>query len=103
MAMDRASELLTLGEMKEMSNVPSHKMVSHHVHKLVQVVVLFLPLSSSSLRFKSSLLSLVTLVVRYWVKPCTSLPNIWRTRRRPSWPIQKWRGLRSRLQGYGKI
>ena len=50
-AMDRASELLTPGEMKEISSVPSHEMVSHHVHKFVQVVVLLLSLSSSSLRF----------------------------------------------------
>ena len=91
MAMDCASELLTPREMKEMSSVPSHKMVSRHVHKLVQVVVLLLPPSSSSLRFKSSLLILVALVVRCWVKPCTSPPNIWRIRRRPSWPIQKWK------------
>ena len=50
-AMDRASELLTPGEMKEISSVPSYEMVSHHVHKLMQVVVLLLSLSSSSLRF----------------------------------------------------
>ena len=42
-AMDRASELLTPGEMKEISSVPSHEMVSRHVHKLMQVVVLLLP------------------------------------------------------------
>ena len=34
-AMDRANELLTHEEMKEISNVPSHEMVSYHVHKLV--------------------------------------------------------------------
>ena len=39
MAMDRANELLTLGEMKEISSVPSHEMVSRHVHKLVQVIL----------------------------------------------------------------
>ena len=50
-AMDRASDLLTPGEMREISSVPSHEMVSCHVHKLVQVAVLLLPLSSSSLRF----------------------------------------------------
>ena len=42
-AMDRASELLTPGEMKEISSVPSLEMVSRHVHKLMQVVVLLLP------------------------------------------------------------
>ena len=50
-AMDRANELLTPGEMKEISSVPSHEMVSHHVHKLVQVIFLILSLSTSSLRF----------------------------------------------------
>ena len=38
MAMDRANELLTPGEMREITSVPSHEMVSHHVHKLVQVI-----------------------------------------------------------------
>ena len=33
--MDCANELLTPGEMKEISSVPFHKMVSRHVHKLV--------------------------------------------------------------------
>ena len=36
-AMARANELLTLEEMKEISDVPSQEIVSHHVHKLVQV------------------------------------------------------------------
>ena len=34
-AMDRANELLTPGEMKEISSIPSYEMVSRHVHKLV--------------------------------------------------------------------
>ena len=42
-AMDCVSELFTPREMKEISSVPSLEMVSHHVHKLVQVVVLLLP------------------------------------------------------------
>ena len=50
-AMDCVNELLTPREMKEISSVPSHEMVSRHVHKLVQVIVLLLFLSSSSLRF----------------------------------------------------
>ena len=37
-AMARANELLTLEEIREISNVPSHEIVSQHVHKLVQVV-----------------------------------------------------------------
>ena len=36
-AMTRANELLTPEEMKEISLVPSHEMVSQHVHNLVQV------------------------------------------------------------------
>ena len=41
-AMDRANELLTPGEMIEISSIPSHQMVSRHVHKLVQVILLIL-------------------------------------------------------------
>ena len=41
-AMDCANKLLTPGEMKEISSVPSHEMVSRHVHKLVQVIFLIL-------------------------------------------------------------
>ena len=39
-AMDRAYDLFTPGEMKEISSIPSHEMVSRHVHKLVQVILL---------------------------------------------------------------
>ena len=38
--MDQVNELLTHKEMREISNVPSHEMVSRHVHKLVQVIFL---------------------------------------------------------------
>ena len=41
-AMDRNNELLTPREMKEISSIPSHDMVSRHVHKLVQVILLIL-------------------------------------------------------------
>ena len=41
-AMDRANELLTPGEMKEISSIPSYEIVSRHVHKLVQVILLIL-------------------------------------------------------------
>ena len=48
-AVDRAYELYTPGEMKEISSTPFHEMVSRHVHKLVQVLLLvfvhLLPLS----------------------------------------------------------
>ena len=36
-AMARANELLTPEEMREISSVPSHEIVSQHVHKLMQV------------------------------------------------------------------
>ena len=39
-AMARANEFLTPEEMKEISLVPSHEIVSQHVHKLVQVIFL---------------------------------------------------------------
>ena len=38
MAMDRANELFTTGEMREITSIPSHEIVSCHVHKLMQVV-----------------------------------------------------------------
>ena len=38
-AVDCAHELFTPVEMKEISSTPSHEMVSHHVHKLVQVLL----------------------------------------------------------------
>ena len=38
-SVDRAHELFTFGEMKEISSIPSHEMVSRHVHKLVQVLL----------------------------------------------------------------
>ena len=37
--MDRANELFTPGEMKEISSVPSHEMVSRHVHEFMQVIL----------------------------------------------------------------
>ena len=37
-AMTRANELLTLKEIREISSVPSHEIVSQHVHELMQVV-----------------------------------------------------------------
>ena len=64
-AMDYANELLTPGEMKEISSIPSHKMVSCHFHKLMQVILLILVHSF----FFSSLIIWLTLVrlsvVRY--------------------------------------
>ena len=36
-AVDRATELFTPAEMREVTSIPSHEMVSRHVHKLVQV------------------------------------------------------------------
>ena len=36
-ALARANEVVTTKELKEISGVPSYEVVSHHVHKLVQV------------------------------------------------------------------
>ena len=36
--MDRANELFTPGEMREITSVPSHEMVSHHIHELAQLI-----------------------------------------------------------------
>ena len=41
MALARANEVFTPKEMKEILDMPSHEMVSHHVHKLVQVISFF--------------------------------------------------------------
>ena len=41
-AVDCAHEFFTPGEMKEISSTPSHEMVSRHVHKLEQVILLIL-------------------------------------------------------------
>ena len=40
----RANKVVTPEEMKEISGVPSHEMVSRHVHKLIQVIFLRLSL-----------------------------------------------------------
>ena len=56
--MDCAHELLTLGEMKEISSIPSHQMVSPHVHKLVQVILLFRRPSSTFFKKKKNQLTL---------------------------------------------
>ena len=56
-AMDCANELLTPGEMKVISSIPSHEMVSRHVHKLVHVILLILVHSF----FFSSLINWLTL------------------------------------------
>ena len=39
-AVDRANEVFTLGEMKEISSTPFHEVMSRHVQKLVQVILL---------------------------------------------------------------
>ena len=43
MAFARANEIVTHNELKEISSVPSHEMVNHHVHKLVQVTFFHFP------------------------------------------------------------
>ena len=42
-ALARANDLVTSKELKEIAGIPSHEMVNHHVHKLVQVVFLHFP------------------------------------------------------------
>ena len=46
-ALARANKVVTPEELKEISGVPSHKMVSRHVHKFVQVIFFHFLLSSS--------------------------------------------------------
>ena len=41
-ALVQANEMVTPDELKEIFDVPSHEMVNHHVHKLVQVTSLCL-------------------------------------------------------------
>ena len=72
-AVDRANEFFTLGEMKEISSTPSHEMVSRHVHKLVQIILpafvvplLFFFFANSWSGFS---------LVRCWARPCTSRPS----------------------------
>ena len=37
----QANEVVLLEELKEILSVPSHEMVNHHIHKLVQVIFFF--------------------------------------------------------------
>ncbi|XP_050259657.1 uncharacterized protein LOC126704670 [Quercus robur] len=37
-ALGRAHNVITDDELKGLSSIPSHKLVSHHIHKLVQVL-----------------------------------------------------------------
>ena len=46
-ALARANEVVTPEKLKEISSVPSHKMVSHHVHKLIKVTFFHFLVSSS--------------------------------------------------------
>ena len=80
-AVDRAHEFFTLGEMKEIYSTPSHEMVSHHVHKLVQVlhpffVHLFIFLIIFYFLFLTADSWSGFPLVRYWARPCTSQPSI---------------------------
>ena len=40
MALAQANEVVKPEELKEIFGIPSHEMVNHHVHKLVQVTFL---------------------------------------------------------------
>ena len=41
MTLAQANEVVTPKELKEISSVPFHEMVNHHVHKLVQVIFFY--------------------------------------------------------------
>ena len=70
-AMDHANEFFTLGEMKEISNTPSHEMVSRHVHKLVHVILpAFVPFCFFFFVFADSWSGFP--LARCWARPCTS-------------------------------
>lgn len=45
-ALGRAHNVITADELKGLSAIPSHELVNHHIHKLVQVLI-GLHLSSS--------------------------------------------------------
>ena len=73
--MARVNELLTPEEMKEISRMPSHKMVSQHVHKLVQVI--FSCLVLLFFFFKPLLIQVLTalFIAKFWERQCTLLLN----------------------------
>ena len=102
-AMDHANELLTPEEMKEISSVPSHEMVSRHVHKLVQVILLILVLFCFVLKRLTVFIDFdETFHCKVLRETSISQPSIWQMRRRLSWPTRRWRRWRLRLWGYGK-
>ena len=76
-AMDRATGLFTPGEMREVTSIPSHEMVSRHVHKLVQVN-LYIPYPflrfylPDHFRFIELIFTNSVFVHRCWGRPCTS-------------------------------
>ena len=71
--MARANDFLILKEMREISSIPSHEIVSQPF--------------------------VVHLVVMFWERRCILLLSIWQMRRRLSWPTQRLRYGRPRLQG----
>ena len=75
-AVDRVNEFFTLGEMKEISSTPSHEMVNHHVHKLMQVIppIFVHPFFFFFFFFGTNSFG-GFLLVRCWARPCTSQPS----------------------------
>lgn len=44
-ALGRAHNVVTLDDLKVISGIPSHKVVNHYIHKLVQVFLVYLYVS----------------------------------------------------------
>ena len=66
-ALVRVAEVMTPNELKEISGVPSHEMVDHHVHKLVQVTFFHFFLSFIlKCQLLQLVLTIVFLVAKCW-------------------------------------
>ena len=79
MALALANEIVTFEELKEIFGVPSHDMVNHHVHKLIQVTFHYFP-SPFGFFFLTLSISIAhdaILDARCWRRRCTSLPSTW--------------------------
>ena len=45
MTLGRAKNIVTLNDFKELAGVPSYEIVNHHIHKLIQVLFVYLRVS----------------------------------------------------------
>lgn len=105
-AMGHVHNVITNDELKGLSSIPSHELVSHHIHKLVQVCG-FLPLVSLLYFFVRVsvhglpfhlLVSIKSLGSHY-----ASQLTIWTWRRRLWWLTWRWNLSRSNAPSWGKI